>query len=188
MLFSKLLPLLFISPSLHRSHALNGLILCRGLAVAKKPEDVNPKKIEIVIKEEDLVEKFIRGSGPGGQNINKTSSKVQLTHVPSGITISSQETRDLSANRKIARRKLTEQLDLLYNGKESKIFKKQEKIRRRKSRARRRANKKYGVGEAGKTIDGEESGDGVDDDDDEEDSSIEESHHIATDSLPTKLS
>ena len=45
------------------------------------------------LREEDIVkEKFIRGSGPGGQKINKTSNCVQLFHV-SGITVTCQETR-----------------------------------------------------------------------------------------------
>lgn len=35
--------------------------------------------------ETDLKEKFVRGSGPGGQSVNKTSNCVFLTHIPTGI-------------------------------------------------------------------------------------------------------
>lgn len=93
--------------------------------------------VPIVLHEKDLLEKFSRSSGPGGQSVNKTNSRVQLTHVPSGITVVSQESRDLVANRKTARRKLKEQLDVLINGKNSKLEQSYEKIRRRKNRARR---------------------------------------------------
>lgn len=37
-----------------------------------------------VLKDEELVEKFVRGSGPGGQKVNKTSSAVCLKHIPTG--------------------------------------------------------------------------------------------------------
>ena len=41
----------------------------------------------IEIREQDLEEKFVKGSGPGGQKINKTFSKVQLLHTPTGIRV-----------------------------------------------------------------------------------------------------
>lgn len=179
MIFGRLLPILFISPSLYRSHALNGQVLCRTFAAVKN-SDEGTKVTKIVLNESDLIEKFVRGSGPGGQNVNKTSSKVQLTHVPSGITVSSNETRETSANRKIARRKLTEQLDLLYNGKDSKIAKKQDKIRRRKSRSRRRANKKYNP----KAGEDEEESDEQDDDDEDDLTGDDEQDTVPADIPP----
>ena len=47
----------------------------------------------IVIDEKDLIEKFVKGSGPGGQSVNKRSSCVQLTHIPTGIKVICQEQR-----------------------------------------------------------------------------------------------
>ena len=50
--------------------------------------DVSPEvsdEIEIVIRDEDLEEKAIRSSGPGGQHVNKMSSAIQLRHIPTGI-------------------------------------------------------------------------------------------------------
>ncbi len=100
----------------------------------------------IVIHEKDLIETFIRGSGPGGQKVNKSRNRVRLTHVPSGIQVQCHEERfllhwsftihrDLETNRKIARRLLRDKLDHLENGSESRISKQIEKIRKRKNKA-----------------------------------------------------
>lgn len=53
--------------------------------------------------EEDLLERFIKGSGPGGQKINKTASCVYLKHVPTGVEVKCQEGRSLTDNRQKAR-------------------------------------------------------------------------------------
>lgn len=60
------------------------------------------------IREEDLEERFILGSGSGGQKINKTSSCVYLKHLPSGREITCQDTRSREKNREIARTRLCE--------------------------------------------------------------------------------
>ena len=57
---------------------------------------------EIEIKDEDIEFKAVRSGGPGGQSVNKTSSAVQITHTPSGITVHSSEHRSQSQNRKSA--------------------------------------------------------------------------------------
>lgn len=171
MLFLQFIPISLVIQSWCKTTLPTRSLLIRGLAAAKNNNGGKEStKIPIILKEEDLMEKFTRGSGPGGQAVNKTSNRVQLTHIPSGITVASHETRELSANRKIARRKLTEQLDLMYNGKESKVAKKQDKIRRRKSRARRRSNQKYGhTNEDNKESAEDDSEDGDDEEDDETD-------------------
>jgi len=56
------------------------------------------------VYERDLLERFIRGSGPGGQKINKTSSCVQLKHITTGIEVKCQQSRSLMANRIQARK------------------------------------------------------------------------------------
>jgi len=53
-------------------------VACRSL-------HATPKLLRERLNESDLEEKFVRGSGPGGQKINKTSSCVQLKHVPTGM-------------------------------------------------------------------------------------------------------
>jgi len=50
----------------------------------------------------EIEERFIRGSGPGGQKINKTSSTVWLRHRPTGIEVRCQAERSQAANRESA--------------------------------------------------------------------------------------
>lgn len=72
-----------------------------------------------VLNEKDLEETFLRGSGPGGQAVAKTSNKCCLRHIPTGIIIHCHQTRSLQQNRKIARELLIEKLDDFYNGDQS---------------------------------------------------------------------
>ena len=65
---------------------------------------------------EDLEEDFVRGSGPGGQAVNKTSNAVILKHKPSGLIVKCHQTRSLARNRELAREILTQKLDILING------------------------------------------------------------------------
>lgn len=57
---------------------------------------------EVAIKDEDLDWKFSRAGGHGGQNVNKVSTAVRLTHIPTGIVISTRIERFQEQNRKIA--------------------------------------------------------------------------------------
>uniref|UniRef100_A0A182K8H0 Uncharacterized protein n=1 Tax=Anopheles christyi TaxID=43041 RepID=A0A182K8H0_9DIPT len=72
-----------------------------------------------VLREEDLEEMFVRGSGPGGQAVAKTNNKVVLTHKPTGIVVQCHTTRSLFENRREARKQLLGKLDQLYNGDQS---------------------------------------------------------------------
>lgn len=94
------------------------------------------------IMEKDLAEHFIRGSGSGGQKINKTSSCVQLNHAPSGIEIRCQKTRSQADNRYWARKDLCERIEERVLGDKSKKQQAMEKIRRQKRRRSRRAKAK----------------------------------------------
>jgi protein subunit release factor B len=58
----------------------------------------------------DVDERFVRGSGPGGQKINKTSSTVCLRHRPSGTEVRVQRERSQAANREIAWLELCEKI------------------------------------------------------------------------------
>lgn len=97
---------------------------------------------QLGIRAEDVREKFIRGSGKGGQKINTTAACVQLRHAPSGIEIRCQKTRSRADNRFFARRRLCDKLEELTHSKKSARRKKIEKIRRRKRRRSRRAKKR----------------------------------------------
>jgi len=63
------------------------------------------------IREPDLEESFVLGSGPGGQKINKTASCVHLRHRPTGIEVHCQESRSREANRDLARLRLCERIE-----------------------------------------------------------------------------
>jgi protein subunit release factor B len=71
------------------------------------------------IREADLLEKFIRASGPGGQKVNKTSSAVYLKHIPSGMEVKVQTNRSQAMNRFLARRLLADRMAAIVDGAQS---------------------------------------------------------------------
>lgn len=68
-----------------------------------------------VLREDEIEEKFVRGSGPGGQSVNKTSNCCVLRHIPTGIIIKCHIHRQVTKNQKEARQILISKLDQLYN-------------------------------------------------------------------------
>lgn len=91
------------------------------------------------INEDDLVEKFILGSGKGGQKLHKTASTVYLKHIPSGLEIKCQEARSQEKNRYYARLRLCEKLHTLIRNEKTKKQQQAEKLKRQKKRRSRRA-------------------------------------------------
>ena len=93
----------------------------------------NQRMRPLRIREADLEESFARSSGPGGQNVNKVSTAVTLRHLPSGISVTVQDSRSQAVNRKLARERL---LDAIKNAREEERMAEianREKERRRKS-------------------------------------------------------
>ncbi len=90
----------------------------------------------------DLVERFVRGSGAGGQKINKTSNCVFLKHLPSGICVKCQMERSREMNRFLARREMCDQFDAIANGKATAKTQAIEKMRRQKRRRSRRSKQR----------------------------------------------
>jgi protein subunit release factor B len=72
------------------------------------------------IREEDIVEKFIRSGGHGGQNVNKVATCVYLKHLPTGTEVKCQQERFQSLNRYLARRILTDKIEAAVLGRKSK--------------------------------------------------------------------
>ena len=108
----------------------------------KKWDELRAAMQKLGILETDLQEKFILGSGSGGQNLHKTASTVYLKHLPSGIEIKCQESRSRDDNRLYARRRLCEKYTDQILHEKSERRKASEKIRRQKRRRSRKAKQK----------------------------------------------
>ena len=89
------------------------------------------RKLEI--SETDLEESFARSSGPGGQNVNKVSTAVTLRHLPTGVSVTVQDSRSQAVNRKLARERLVDAIESARQEQRMAEVAKREKERRRKS-------------------------------------------------------
>lgn len=90
----------------------------------------------------DIEEKFVKGSGKGGQKINKTSSCVFLKHLPSGVEVKCQRFRDQLANRTEAYKLLILKIEKIKMGRDSDILKKIYKLKKQKMKRSKRAKEK----------------------------------------------
>lgn len=108
----------------------------------EKNADLEQRMAALGITEDDLLEKFVRGSGSGGQKINKTNNCVFLKHLPSGVCIKCQMDRSRELNRFLARRELCQQLEMIRDGKASAKTQAIEKMRRQKRQRSRRSKQR----------------------------------------------
>src|SRR5690348_8816787 len=83
------------------------------------------------VRSTDVEERFIRGAGPGGQKINKTSSTVWLRHGPTGVEVRCQRERSQSANREQAWLELCAKLEARQRAAASAVRDEKETQRRR---------------------------------------------------------
>ena len=82
----------------------------RSVPKARPADDLAGRLRELGLRREDLVEKFIRSAGKGGQNVNKTSTCVYLKHLPTGIEGKCQQERSQAMNRVAALGLLAEKI------------------------------------------------------------------------------
>lgn len=108
----------------------------------EKVQDLKNKMEKLGIHEEDLVEKFILGSGRGGQKIQKTHSCVYIKHIPSKIEVKCQKERSRELNRYYARKELCEKIETKLLKIKTDKQKEREKIRKQKKRRSKKQKEK----------------------------------------------
>jgi protein subunit release factor B len=106
---------------------------------SSKEKHLTEQMRRLKIREEDFEESFVRSSGAGGQNVNKTSTCVVLVYRPTGLKVKCQIARSQGLNRFLARRLLLERIEQERSGARSAEQQQIEKIRRQKRRRSRRA-------------------------------------------------
>ncbi|KAJ5484928.1 peptide chain release factor-like protein [Penicillium diatomitis] len=102
-----------------------------------------PLPPRLKINDADLTISYLKGTGPGGQKINKTNSAVQISHAPSGIVVKCQATRSRSQNEKIARSLLADKVESQEKGDQSRVALKAAAARKKKASKLKKARRKY---------------------------------------------
>ncbi len=106
----------------------------------QKRDDLRAKIARLGVTLERVEEQFIRGTGPGGQKINKTESGVLLRYELRGETIVVKWARERSRalNRYLALRELVDEIEMVVSPETSERVKERDRIRKQKDRRRRR--------------------------------------------------
>ncbi|KAJ5242112.1 peptide chain release factor-like protein [Penicillium citrinum] len=107
------------------------------------PQSAKPLPPRLKLLDSDLSISYLKGTGPGGQKINKTNSAVQIIHKPTGIVIKSQATRSQSQNEKIARSLLADRVEEHLFGESSRVALKAEVAKKKKASKVKKAKRKY---------------------------------------------
>lgn len=108
----------------------------------EKEEALRKKIARLGIRQQDIIEKFVKSGGKGGQKVNKASTCVYLKHVPTGIEVKCSLERSQALNRFLARRILADKIEKRVLGEQSAEKQRIEKIRRQKRKRSRRAKLK----------------------------------------------
>jgi protein subunit release factor B len=108
----------------------------------KKQKTLEERLHKLGILKKDVIEKFIRSGGPGGQKVNKAATCVYLRHFPTGIEVKMSRERSQALNRFLAWRLLADKVEERILGIKSEKQRKIEKIRRQKRKRSKRAKEK----------------------------------------------
>lgn len=105
-----------------------------------KKQILEQRMVSCGLKESDLQETFIKSSGPGGQNTNKTATCVHLKHIPTSLEVKMMKSRSQALNRYYARKRMCELMENQQLGSESANNIIAQKIRKQKLRRKRRTS------------------------------------------------
>ena len=111
------------------------------------PTQIQQRLDAIGVLAADIEERFVRGSGPGGQKINKTSSTVCVKHRPTGVEVRCQRERSQAANRATAWEELCTKLEIILRTAEQA---RQQAVAKTRRTNRKRSKRQKAISVAGK--------------------------------------
>jgi protein subunit release factor B len=98
------------------------------------------------LNEAELEETFSRSAGPGGQNVNKVSTRVTLRHLPTNISVTVQDSRSQAMNRQLARERLLAALQQRERDAAAAAQHQRERLRRQNAKRPRAAKERMLAG------------------------------------------
>src|ERR1700722_8406951 len=108
-----------------------------------KIEDLKSRILRLRIDLSKVEETFSRGGGKGGQKINKTSNRVQLSYPPLELRVTCQRERKRSLNRFLALRELVDQAEIKISPETSERLREFDRLRKRKARSSAKSAAKH---------------------------------------------
>lgn len=109
---------------------------------SSKLEDLKARIVRLKIDLAAVEESFSRGGGKGGQKVNKTSNRVQLSYPPLDLRVACQRERKRSLNRFLALRELVDQIEMKTSPETSERLAEMRRVHKRKARTHARAVEK----------------------------------------------